>query len=242
LSGEEGDLVSISDVVTKLLASNILQQYDDRKVKIDDLVQHIENLSPSAPQLKPGVYVIIGKTRTGKTQWLRELISHESLINNAILLNHDEPKLKTDVIGTSRGLDELIECFEFIKDAPQLSVICLDGIRTIQYESTGTTLSGGVNSGFFRFLTDAGNAAVDAGVVCLFTYNPNTERDEAYQVVTAMTDGSIQGIIDLNERVIRSRYHKRESYSIDESMSILFETKPDNILSINDQNTDTTEL
>jgi len=58
-----------------------------------------------------------------------------------------------------------------------------------------------------------------------------------------MVDGSVQGIIDMNDSVIRSRYHKRESYPLDDSYAILFDDNSDSENdNINIQQMDITEL
>jgi len=242
-SDPDSTLVDVDRVVELLSQSKLFKTEDEVRVKSAELVSKIQTMKPAVRQAKPGVYVVIGQKGRGKSSWLRALLSDPRLQSNAILLNHDEPKLVSDTVGTSSGLSELLECMDIIQDIPELNVVALDGVRTIQYESSGNALSGGVNSGFFRFLTDAGNAAVDAGVVCLFTYNPNTEKDEAYAVVAAMVDGSVQGIIDMNDSVIRSRYHKRESYPLDDSYAILFDDNSDSQNdNINIQQMDITEL
>lgn len=220
--GEDGESIDLDALRAKLINSKLFADDNHQRIQIDELVGKIATLSPETRALKPGVYVVIGQASKGKTRWLRSVLSQFAADDQAILLSHDEPKLIDDQFGTSRGLAELLTCFDEIKGMPSVNVIALDGVRTIQYESSGNTLSGGVNSGFFRFLTDAGNAAVDAGVVCLFTYNPNTEKDETYKVVSAMVDGSVQGIIDLNTNTVRSRYHKRESFDIARAFDILF--------------------
>lgn len=207
---------------SKLIENNFFDDQRQQRLQIDELVGKISSLRPIQRAAKPGVYVVIGQANKGKSRWLRSILAEIQEDSRAVLLSHDEPKLYNDDIGMSCGLAELLACFDELKDMRDVNVIALDGIRTIQYESTGNTLSGGVNSGFFRFLTDAGNAAVDAGVVCLFTYNPNTEKDETYKVVSAMVDGSVQGIIDLNSGTIRSRYHRRESFDLSRAFDILF--------------------
>lgn len=219
---EDGESIDLDALRAKLINSKLFDDDNRQRIQIDELVAKIAALTPNVRALKPGVYVIIGQASKGKTRWLRNLLAQFPRDDEAVLLSHDEPKLQDDQFGTSRGLAELLACFDAIRHMEYLNVVALDGIRTIQYESSGNTLSGGVNSGFFRFLTDAGNAAVDAGVVCLFTYNPNTEKDETYKVVAAMVDGSVQGIIDLNTGTIRSRYHKRESFDLSRAFDILF--------------------
>lgn len=223
LSEENGvETLDIEALRAKLVDSKLFADDNHQRIQIDELVAKIAALSPATRALKPGVYVVIGQASKGKSRWIRSILDLLPSEEQAVLLNHDEPKLLSDQFGTSRGLAELLECFDEIRLIPSINVVALDGIRTIQYESSGNTLSGGVNSGFFRFLTDAGNAAVDAGVVCLFTYNPNTEKDETYKVVSAMVDGSVQGVVDLNQSTIRSRYHKRESFGLDRAFDILF--------------------
>lgn len=219
---KDGESIDLDALRAKLIDSKLFADDNHQRIQIDELIAKIAALDPDERAFKPGVYVVIGQASKGKTRWLRGILSELKKEDQAILLSHDEPKLIDDQFGTSRGLAELLTCFDEIKNIPTVNVIALDGVRTIQYESSGNTLSGGVNSGFFRFLTDAGNAAVDAGVVCLFTYNPNTEKDETYKVVSAMVDGSVQGIIDLNTGTIRSRYHKRESFDISRAFDILF--------------------
>lgn len=224
ITSQDGDVefIDLDALRAKLIDSKLFADDNHQRIQIDELVAKIADLRPTTRAIKPGVYVVIGQASKGKTRWLRSVLSELKDESQAILLSHDEPKLIDDQFGTSRGLAELLECFDEIKNMPSVNVVALDGVRTIQYESSGNTLSGGVNSGFFRFLTDAGNAAVDAGVVCLFTYNPNTEKDETYKVVSAMVDGSVQGIIDLNTSTVRSRYHKRESFDISRAADILF--------------------
>lgn len=223
-----GDSILDEDrLMSLLMSSNLFDEEVEQRLAIAEITTAISSLQPSQRALKPGVYMVVGRTGKGKTRWLREMLSTVPNGYEAILLNHDEPMLDSDEFGTSCGLRELIDSFDLIRQSPRLNVVALDGVRTIQYESTGNTLSGGVNSGFFRFLTDAGNAAVRSGVVCLFTYNPNTEKEETYQLVSAMVDGSVQGIINLDNQTISSRYHKRESFPISRSHEVLFQASPD---------------
>lgn len=206
-----------------MVVNGLIDEERRQRVTIDELTAKISDLQPAVRRNKSGVYVVIGQAGTGKSTWVRSILDSASLSDNSILLSHDEPSLSSDLMGTSRGMDELLHCFDVIKSNDNINVIALDGIRTIQYEAVGNTLSGGVNSGFFRFLTDASNAAVESGVVCLFIYNPNTEKDETYNLVSAMVEGSVQGVINLNDKTIVSRYHGRVRHSLESAMSIIFD-------------------
>lgn len=219
---EEGITLDYDALVEKLASSKLFETDSKQKLLISDLVAKVEEMQPEIPALNPGAYVVIGRTAKGKTTWLKELLSQFERDDTSFFISHDEPKLLTDAYGTSRGLDELLPSFTDVSKMRSVNVIALDGIRTIQYESTGNTLNGGVNSGFFRFLTDIGNAAVDAGVVLLMTYNPNTEKDETYKLVSMMVDGAVQGIINLDESTIKSRYHRRFENPLSQSFNLLF--------------------
>lgn len=193
---------------------------EDRNVF--DLLDALSELNPLDFHPRAGLYVVIGRTARGKSRWLREFLNNPLASEKAVLLNHDEPSLVTDDFGMSRGMHELIQCVNLIAEDRTVSVIALDGVRTIQYESKGNTLTGGVNSDFFRFLTDAGNVAVQQGLILLFTYNPNTEKSETFEMVRAMVEGSIQGVIDLDNSVIKSRYARREAISIANAADVIF--------------------
>lgn len=219
---DEGITLDYNALVEKLASSKLFDTDNKQKLLISDLVAKVEEMQPEIPALNPGAYVVIGRTAKGKTTWLKDLLSQFDRDDTSFFISHDEPKLATDAYGTSRGLDELLPSFTDVSKLRSVNVIALDGIRTIQYESTGNTLNGGVNSGFFRFLTDIGNAAVDAGVVLLMTYNPNTEKDETYKLVSMMVDGAVQGIINLDESTIKSRYHRRSENPLNQSFNLLF--------------------
>lgn len=219
---EDGMTLDYDALVEKLASSNLFDTDNKQKLLISDLVAKVEEMKPDVPALNPGAYVVIGRTAKGKTTWLKELLGQFEREDTSFFISHDEPKLLTDAYGTSRGLDELLPSFTDVSKLTSVNVIALDGIRTIQYESTGNTLNGGVNSGFFRFLTDIGNAAVDAGVVLLMTYNPNTEKDETYKLVSMIVDGAVQGIINLDESTIKSRYHRRSENPLKQSFNLLF--------------------
>lgn len=192
------------------------------KMSIFDVLPAFSNFNPYVPVNNPGAYVIVGKARSGKSTWINTLSSQIPNEHGVVHLHLDECDLLQDGSAVLTGLAMLSEALTIAADNPEVNTIIIDSIREIQYKANGTTLPGGINADFFSFITRLSNIAKRQGIAVFLVYNPQAEKEETYQMVCGMVDGAVHGIVDMNKKLFRSRYHNRSDVTLDRVVDMVY--------------------
>lgn len=185
------------------------------KLSIFDVLPVFSLFNPVVKVNNPGAYVIVGKARSGKTSWIKTLSSQIPNQNGVVHVHLDECDLNQDGDTVLTGLAMLSEALGVAAETPEINTIVIDSIREIQYKANGTTLPGGINADFFSFITRLSNIAKQQGIAVFLVYNPQAEKEETYQMVCGMVDGAVHGMVDMNKKLFRSRYHNRSDVTLD---------------------------
>lgn len=185
------------------------------RLSIFDVLPVFSRFNPDVRVSNPGAYVIVGKARSGKSTWINTLSSQIPNEHGVLHLHLDECDVYQDDTNVLTGLAMLGEALEIASDTPEINTIIIDSIREIQYKANGTTLPGGINADFFSFITRLSNIAKQKGIAVFLVYNPQAEKEETYQMVCGMVDGAVHGIVDMNKKLFRSRYHNRVDVTLD---------------------------
>lgn len=192
------------------------------KMTIFDVLPAFSSFTPSVRVSNPGAYVIVGKARSGKSTWINTLSKQIPDEHGVVHIDLDECDIYQDGTTVLTGLAMLGEALEIASDIPEINTIVIDSIREIQYKANGTTLPGGINADFFSFITRLSNIAKQRGIAVFLVYNPQAEKEETYQMVCGMVDGAVHGIVDMNKKLFRSRYHNRTDVTLDRVVDMVY--------------------
>lgn len=192
------------------------------KMTIFDVLPAFSSFAPAIRVSNPGAYVIVGKARSGKSTWINTLTKQIPDEHGVLHIDLDECDIYQDGTTVLTGLAMLSEALEIASDIPEINTIVVDSIREIQYKANGTTLPGGINADFFSFITRLSNIAKQRGIAVFLVYNPQAEKEETYQMVCGMVDGAVHGIVDMNKKLFRSRYHNRTDVTLDRVVDMVY--------------------
>lgn len=192
------------------------------KMSIFDVLPAFSSFEPTLKVSNPGAYVIVGKARSGKSTWIKTLSKQIPDDHGVVHVQLDECDLDQDSNTVLTGLAMLSEALDVASETPEINTIIIDSIREIQYKANGTTLPGGINAEFFSFITRLSNIAKQQGIAVFLVYNPQAEKEETYQMVCGMVDGAVHGMVDMNKKVFRSRYHNRADVTLDRVVDMVY--------------------
>lgn len=198
------------------------QKTKNSKMSIFDVLPAFSRFNPALKVSNPGAYVIVGKARSGKSTWIKTLTKQVPDEHGVVHVHLDECDLDQDSDSVLTGLAMLSEALEVASKTPDINTIIIDSIREIQYKANGTTLPGGINADFFSFITRLSNIAKQQGIAVFLVYNPQAEKEETYQMVCGMVDGAVHGMVDMNKKVFRSRYHNRSDVTLDRVVDMVY--------------------
>lgn len=206
------------------------------KLSIFDVLPAFSRFNPSVKVNNPGAYVIVGKARSGKSTWINKLSTQIPNEHGVVHIHLDECDLDQESETVLTGLAMLGEALDVASETPDINTIVIDSIREIQYKANGTTLPGGINADFFSFITRLSNVAKQQGIAVFLVYNPQAEKEDTYQMVCGMVDGAVHGMVDMNKKLFRSRYHNRSDVTLDRVVDMVYGTQ------INQLNEQTNEV
>lgn len=192
------------------------------KMSIFDVLPAFSIFEPTIKVSNPGAYVIVGKARSGKSTWIKTLSKQIPDDHGVVHVHLDECDLDQDSNTVLTGLAMLSEALDVASETSEINTIIIDSIREIQYKANGTTLPGGINADFFSFITRLSNIAKQQGIAVFLVYNPQAEKEETYQMVCGMVDGAVHGMVDMNKKVFRSRYHNRADVTLDRVVDMVY--------------------
>lgn len=192
------------------------------KLSIFDVLPTFSLFNPTIKVSNPGAYVIVGKARSGKSTWIKTLSSQIPNEHGVVHVHLDECDLNLDGGTVLTGLAMLNEALSVAAETTEVNTVVIDSIREIQYKANGTTLPGGINADFFSFITRLSNVAKQQGIAVFLVYNPQAEKEETYQMVCGMVDGAVHGMVDMNKKLFRSRYHNRSDVTLDRVVDMVY--------------------
>lgn len=192
------------------------------RLSIFDALPAFSQFNPTVKVNNPGAYVVVGKARSGKSTWIKKLTKLIPNEHGVLHIPLDECDIDPDDNAVLTGLAMLVEGLDIAAQANEINTIIIDSIREIQYKANGTTLPGGINADFFSFITRLSNIAKRQGIAVFLVYNPQAEKEETYQMVCGMVDGAVHGMVDMNKKVFRSRYHNRTDVVLDRAVDLIY--------------------
>lgn len=221
---EVGDsLRNIDDLQTFVNTYGTLDpKTKNTRLSIFDALPAFSQFNPIVKVNNPGAYVVVGKARSGKSTWIKELTTLIPDEHGVVHIPLDECDIDPNDNAVLTGLAMLIEGLDIAAQAAEVNTIIIDSIREIQYKANGTTLPGGINADFFSFITRLSNIAKRQGIAVFLVYNPQAEKEETYQMVCGMVDGAVHGMVDMNKKVFRSRYHNRTDVVLDRAVDLIY--------------------
>lgn len=142
----------------------------------------------------PGVFAVMGETRSGKTTYVREVAKTDLIIRASEPFESIDMDLNVVTVRTyPQALGLLVIC------ALAQTRVALDSLRFLVFNLKGTTGEGGVSNALYELLTTLNNLVAELGAVVLVTVNPMVGDDEKVMRLLSRFDASVAAVVFLSE-------------------------------------------
>lgn len=185
--------------------TRVAEAYSDRQELTGEAESPVTSLAMGGGEIViyPGLTLIVGLARTGKTTLLSALSQVEGGENPVVSFGEPDPESCHAAVAAYLGLDILI--------ASGKKVIFLDslkGMATIR----GAAAEKGVSREFFAYLSELSSQFARAGIALVATYNPSVLTADAFNASLTVLEGHCRGLVQptgFEGRFLKIRYSSR---------------------------------
>lgn len=154
--------------------------------------------------IMPGITVVIGESRSGKTTLIRGLG-----VDMAIRIA--EPMELDDFNDHTFGVNHYLAAFGLVlAGAVSGRHVSLDSLRGMMYNLEGNTLEGGVSAGLFELLTTLNNLVAATGANVVMAVNPMTGDETKLATLLKRVEASVAGIIHVSNGAVALSAYRTE--------------------------------
>lgn len=154
-----------------------------------------QHASPDWPQvgIMPGLFPVVGETRSGKTRYIRDFAKVDLIIRAA------EPFEPVDFMANTVQVGTYPEAIGLIVLSALAEVrVALDSLRGLVFNLKGTTGEGGVSNAIYELLTTLNNVSAEFGALTIVAVNPMVGEAKTIELMIRL-EASVAAIVRVSK-------------------------------------------
>lgn len=156
--------------------------------------------SPDTPVkgIMPGVFAVMGETRSGKTTYIRDIAKPDLIIRAA------EPFEPVDCDSNVVTVRTYPQAFGLVLlGALTRTRVAIDSLRGLVFNMRGNAGEGGVSTALYELLTTLNNFSAEFGAVTFLAVNPMVGDNEKVMRLLSRFEASVAAIVFLDSGKVK---------------------------------------